>query len=1240
MGVKSLWNLLEPVARPVQLESLSQKRLAIDASIWLYQFLKAIRDEEGNALENAHILGFFRRICKLLFFNIKPVFVFDGGAPELKRQTLVERRKRRIGKTNELQKIAGKILANQIQMRAIKNIEKSKSDKSRNDSQEKIIIGDDVVYYDELKMSPAQLHKKRKKDEYYLPPIEGGIETMIKEDDPRMATKEDLHNYIKKYKPEDVNTDSEYFKSLPLETQYEIISELRQRSRLTSVDIFQELVNSAPTAMDFSKLQIQNLVKRNDLTQKMLNVTNNVNNLNNTAPLRIASERNREYILIKNEDGLAGYTMKTSSAIKSNNLTGRGSGTIDEPVNLDESSESDEKSIPDSENEWEEVELENEPDDLLLDSNAYVDDDEPIESVMKKFNMLESQYQNSQNFNKQSNREVGSVDSLSDDQDSSKSYEPDSLDSLYAIWLSRISPEFQRQYDDHDERIRKAIYEWDDCDLEEQKALAIKRLGKLKEGDDEKEVALKFWLHFLNVTIQFRRSHSLYFRKDEANSSSLESIKVDNLYVNSVPSLRQPNIDDENFDLNKLNNKRFVHEALNSAGQLEVTSPCNLGSKKLIQIDFEFFSLPLAYDTPLTVNLKRKLSKKVSKKLRQTPRQIMIREIRSIAPTEDLLATDLMNDVKHTCIDSESFIQESSHCTINDGKIKSDYFECEMRNDIDSIKASSKKKILIKDLNNLSEDNELLNKVNQNYLLKTDDLTQIDLSHNDDDIMSISGEEKNDLTLQNLNFGIDDLYHSQCTVDFPGIDTKDLKSDNNVSSIHQHNEPKINVIDLTSEPDIQTYDLVKSDHETSSDEDVFESREEHDNSDEDTEQLAKETSEFARFLSELQNKDLGSIQKELTNEIQQLNEQQRRDKRDADTVTQSMINDCQKLLRLFGIPYVIAPMEAEAQCAELLRLKLVDGIITEDSDVFLFGGTEIYKNMFNQQKYVECYLAKDFEQELKLNREKLIQLAIILGSDYSEGLPGIGIVSAMELLNEFPGYDGLEQFKSWWLNVQSGKHISEQDENDFRKKFRRKMRKLFLPSDFPNRHIWGAYMNPQVDDSKIQFQWGFPDLDDLRSYLKENLSWSESKADETLVPLMRTMLKRQNERVENARKINTQTSLDDFFDLSSNNSRLIKHKSARIQRVVDNWNQPNNESDHGSSISDNGSASTSKFKRKHCDSDSHNEVSDQDTNDKVVEKSMTKRKGLEKATTKKSSKRSKKIKGSRATKGSYSSGEK
>jgi DNA excision repair protein ERCC-5 len=88
MGVKNLWEILTPVARPVQLDSLRQRRLAIDASIWLYHFLKAVRDKEGNALKNAHIVGFFRRICKLLFYNIRPVFVFDGGAPALKRMTI------------------------------------------------------------------------------------------------------------------------------------------------------------------------------------------------------------------------------------------------------------------------------------------------------------------------------------------------------------------------------------------------------------------------------------------------------------------------------------------------------------------------------------------------------------------------------------------------------------------------------------------------------------------------------------------------------------------------------------------------------------------------------------------------------------------------------------------------------------------------------------------------------------------------------------------------------------------------------------------------------------------------------------------------------------------------------------------------------------------------------------------------------------------------------------------------
>lgn len=66
----------------------------------------------------------------------------------------------------------------------------------------------------------------------------------------------------------------------------------------------------------------------------------------------------------------------------------------------------------------------------------------------------------------------------------------------------------------------------------------------------------------------------------------------------------------------------------------------------------------------------------------------------------------------------------------------------------------------------------------------------------------------------------------------------------------------------------------------------------------------------------------------------------------------------QELLQMFGLPYIIAPMEAEAQCAYMEMTNLVDGVVTDDSDVFLFGARNVYKNIFDDRKYVETYLMK------------------------------------------------------------------------------------------------------------------------------------------------------------------------------------------------------------------------------------------------------------------------------------------
>jgi 5'-3' exonuclease len=75
--------------------------------------------------------------------------------------------------------------------------------------------------------------------------------------------------------------------------------------------------------------------------------------------------------------------------------------------------------------------------------------------------------------------------------------------------------------------------------------------------------------------------------------------------------------------------------------------------------------------------------------------------------------------------------------------------------------------------------------------------------------------------------------------------------------------------------------------------------------------------------------------------------------RDTESLTEEMKMEVIELLKEFSLPYLIAPFEAEAQCAVLEQLGLVNGVVTEDSDTFLFGAKTVYKNIFTDKKFVE-----------------------------------------------------------------------------------------------------------------------------------------------------------------------------------------------------------------------------------------------------------------------------------------------
>ncbi|XP_076807426.1 flap endonuclease GEN homolog 1-like isoform X1 [Clavelina lepadiformis] len=131
------------------------------------------------------------------------------------------------------------------------------------------------------------------------------------------------------------------------------------------------------------------------------------------------------------------------------------------------------------------------------------------------------------------------------------------------------------------------------------------------------------------------------------------------------------------------------------------------------------------------------------------------------------------------------------------------------------------------------------------------------------------------------------------------------------------------------------------------------------------------------------------------------------------------LKKCCEVLEHLGIPCLKADGEAEATCAVLNLNRNVDACITNDSDVFLYGARKVYKNItFNKQEAtVDCYEMKNIWTKLKLNRDSFIAMALLTGCDYTvdgkHGVPGIGKVKALKLLNLWQGKNALQALRDW-----------------------------------------------------------------------------------------------------------------------------------------------------------------------------------------------------------------------------------
>lgn len=125
-------------------------------------------------------------------------------------------------------------------------------------------------------------------------------------------------------------------------------------------------------------------------------------------------------------------------------------------------------------------------------------------------------------------------------------------------------------------------------------------------------------------------------------------------------------------------------------------------------------------------------------------------------------------------------------------------------------------------------------------------------------------------------------------------------------------------------------------------------------------------------------------------------------------VTKKHVDDCKKLLTLMGIPFLVAPSEAEAYCAYLCKRKLVYGVTTEDMDALTFGAPVLLRNLNASEAKklpINEFNLENILTELNMNMDEFIDMCILLGCDYCEGVKGIGPMKGYNLIKKYKNID-------------------------------------------------------------------------------------------------------------------------------------------------------------------------------------------------------------------------------------------
>ena len=174
-------------------------------------------------------------------------------------------------------------------------------------------------------------------------------------------------------------------------------------------------------------------------------------------------------------------------------------------------------------------------------------------------------------------------------------------------------------------------------------------------------------------------------------------------------------------------------------------------------------------------------------------------------------------------------------------------------------------------------------------------------------------------------------------------------------------------------------------------------------------------------------------------------------------LTATIQETTRELLALLDVPVVEAPAEGEAQAAHMARNGDADYAGSEDYDALLLGAPRTLRGLTSKGD-PECM---DFERtlaELGLTWEELVDAAILIGTDFNEGIDGVGPKTAVKLI---------EEHGDLWAALEArGEAIPHAD----------RIRELFLDPAVTDDYDYRTDIDPDIEAAKryVTEEWAIP----------------------------------------------------------------------------------------------------------------------------------------------------------------------